>query len=90
MNLTRVYAGISGERYAIITEKVRAETGILITGNSGEVTHLGVTISWQYSDPEQVLRVTLVHRDFFDPSAESILKQLDALVASTAPPISPA
>lgn len=82
MNLTRVYTGVSRARFAAISDKVSTEAGLQITGDSGKVSHLGVTISWEYS--ESTLRVTLVHRDFFDPSAEMILKQLDTLVASTA------
>lgn len=84
MNLTRVYTGVSQARFAAISEKVSAEAGLQITGDSGKVSHLGVTISWEYSDSGQALRVVLVHREFFDPSATVILEKLDALVASTA------
>jgi len=60
-------------------QALAAQNGLTITGDSGVASKLGVTIAYSYDDPN--LTLTLVRREFFDPSADEIEANLAAMVA---------
>ncbi len=59
---------ITPEQFAARAKEVENETGETITGNSGELSHNGVTIDWKY-DGVSTLELTMVKKPFFVSAA---------------------
>jgi hypothetical protein len=80
----QVYQNIAPDRFDRIAAAVQARTGIAVSGDVGEASAKGITISWTYYPQTQTLTVTLVRRiPLIDPSQATILADIDALVGAT-------
>ena len=66
-----------------IKDKVKDASGIDMNSanNMGGGSFKGVTINWCYSSETQILVIDLFKREFFDPSEQSIDKQIADWIA---------
>jgi hypothetical protein len=77
----QVFAGISPEHFAKLTQKARA-AGIEMNSNSGRASKMGIEIEWNYAPDKRELTVTCLHTPFF-MSADDVNKKLHALVSES-------
>jgi hypothetical protein len=78
---TLTFENVNPEKWKEITDKVKSEVGLSIESSSGEAKAKGITFAWDY-DGSSTLKLTVESRSWYDPSEESIDKQLTAWVDS--------
>jgi hypothetical protein len=76
----RTYDGITPTQFAAIAAAVKSKTGIPVSGDVGQASGKGITISWNYDPQAQTLVLTPLKRAWYDPSEATIDLDLDALV----------
>ena len=77
----QVFTGITQAQYAKLIEKARA-TGMVINGNNGRASRMGVELEWNYCEEKQELVLTCLKTPFF-VSAQDVNAKLHALVNET-------
>jgi hypothetical protein len=68
---------LTEEEFAATAARVEQQQGIVLTGNEGKITKMGVTAAYQYADG--LLRVTILDKPFF-VSTEYCEEQLKAFL----------
>jgi hypothetical protein len=76
------FHGIDRAKWTRIQALITKETGIPVNQDSGDDKKDGVEISWKYSEADSSLAVTLIKREFFDPSDTVIEGDITKLVQS--------
>jgi hypothetical protein len=74
----QVFSGITPAKYASLMEKANS-AGVLMSGNSGRATRMGVEVEWNYSAEKQELVLTCLRTPFF-VSGEDVNTRLQNLV----------
>ena len=69
---------LTEEEFAATAARVEQQQGIMLTGNEGKITKMGVTAAYQYADG--LLRVTILDKPFF-VSTEYCEEQLKAFLS---------
>jgi hypothetical protein len=82
MTDTQDFKGIDAAKWEQIKAAIFTKVGITITSDIGEQTKDGIELSWSYNAANLDLTVTLVKREFFDPSAQIIDTDIATLVAN--------
>lgn len=80
MNI-QTFQGIDPARFARICSAVQTKTGFVISGPSGQVDGMGITVGWLY-DGVSVLTLTVIKTSWYDPSVATIEADLAQLVAT--------
>ena len=62
----QTFTNITSDRFAAIQQKA-AQSGINITGNSGQTNQQGFTFSWQFDPTAQTLTIQCLDHPFFAP-----------------------
>jgi len=68
---------LTEEEFAATAARVEQQQGIVLTGNEGKITKMGVTAGYQYANG--LLRVTILDKPFF-VSTEYCEEQLKAFL----------
>jgi hypothetical protein len=68
---------LTEEEFAATAARVEQQQGIVLTGNEGKITKMGVTAAYQYADG--LLRVTILDKPFL-VSTEYCEEQLKAFL----------
>lgn len=65
--IIRTYSGITPAYFAQLDEEAESLLGMNLSGNAGQASAHGVTISWSYSPDAQILTFSLVSKPFYVP-----------------------
>lgn len=77
---TLTFTGITQAQFSELEQK-GADAGVAVSGNSGEASHSGVTIAWNYDPATLTLTLTCTHKPFI-VGCEYVNSQLTKLVQS--------
>lgn len=80
MDPSVVFPSVTSEQWKAIKDKVLSEAGVVMAGDSGSASAKGITIGWDYVEQTQQLTVTLINRQWFDPSPETIEQKISDVV----------
>jgi len=62
---TQTFTGITQAQFDCISQKAQAETGIVISGNTGSAGQDGITIRWAFDPVGQTLEIQCTASPFF-------------------------
>jgi len=80
---TRTFNDVNRAHFEAIKKSVKNSTAIVIASDAGSASGNGVSLSWEYQEPEATLSVT-VEKTPFLVSAGYVLGRVAALVSETA------
>lgn len=80
---TRIFNDVNRDHFEAIKTTVAKSTDITIASDAGSASGHGVSIAWEYQEPEGTLAVTVTKTPFL-VSADYVLGRVAAMVSETA------
>lgn len=65
----QTFAGIAPAGFQAIADKVKAETGVTVEGNSGHASAKGFELGWQYDPEKETLVIQCLSKPFLIPAS---------------------
>jgi hypothetical protein len=63
------FSAISRDKFTALQQKAASSIGISITGDSGEASYNGFTLSWDYDAGSELLVMQCLKHPFFAPDS---------------------
>jgi hypothetical protein len=69
---TQTFQNVDAAKWQRVKDQLVAKANITIASDTGQAEARGIDISWSYDATAATLTVTLVSREWFDPSEQVI------------------
>lgn len=76
------FTGIDAAKWESIKALVQTKLGLNITSDIGDQSKDGIELSWSYNATTLDLTITLINREWFDPSQQTIDTDIESWVTT--------
>ena len=63
----QTFNSVTAQQFACIAQRAQDETGLVLSGSSGEASAQGTTIKWNFDPVSQVLTIECTEKPFLVP-----------------------